>query len=235
MSMLPFSRRDVTYPMRGSVYYANLAAIAVLLVGSTILYAVGQGSADAPRALQAAGAYALPVSLYLFGALIGIIFVRRASVTVPAAVQIACRALSVLALATLLLALVPYLLPEPPEGVTLPAALFWSVLGIPLVAVALGFAYALAWAPITGSPEDLHAREAEQERVKREAEEERASIKASSEARARRREARARRKQEKRAAKAEKDAEKGGPAEKDAAKDEAAEKDETAKKGAKRR
>ncbi len=202
MFRLPFSRGGVTYPMRGSVYYANLVAISVLLVGSVILYAVGQGAADAPRALRAAGAYALPVSLYLFGALIGIIFVRRASVTLPAAAQLACRALSVLALATLLVALVPYLLPDSPQGMTLPATLFWSVLGIPVVSLALGFAYALAWAPITGSPEDLHAREAERERVAREAEEERASIKASSEARARRRAARARRKAEKSAGKA---------------------------------
>ena len=168
MFRLPFSRGGVTYPMRGSVYYANLVANSVLLVGSVILYAVGQGAADAPRALRAAGAYALPVSLYLFGALIGIIFVRRASVTVPAAAQLACRALSVLALATLLVALVPYLLPDSPQGMTLPATLFWSVLGIPVVSLALGFAYALAWAPITGSPEDLHAREAARARRKAE-------------------------------------------------------------------
>ncbi|WP_273395298.1 hypothetical protein [Thermophilibacter mediterraneus] len=198
---LPFSRRGVTYPMRGSVYYANLVAITLLLVGSVILYAVGQGDAGAPSQLRAAGSYALPVSIYLFGALVGIIFVRRASVTVPAAAQVACRAASVLALATLLVAMVPYLLPEQPQGVTAPAALFWGVLALPVVSLALGFVYALAWAPITGSEADLRAREAEERRVEREAEEERAAMKASSEARARRRAARARRAEEKRAAK----------------------------------
>ena len=201
MFKMPFSRQGVTYPMSGKVYYANLAAVAVLLLGSFFLYAVGQGSADAPAALRAAGSYALPVSIYFFGALIGMIFVRRASVTVPSAVQAACRALSVLALATLLVAAVPYLLPEPPQGMTLPAVLFWSSLGIPLVALVLGFAYALAWAPITGSSEDLYAREAEERRVAREAEEEKAALKASSEARAKRRAERARRAEAKRAAK----------------------------------
>ena len=151
--------------------------------------------------VHAAGSYALPVSIYFFGALIGMIFVRRASVTVPSAVQAACRALSVIALVTLLVAAVPYLLPEPPQGMTLPAVLFWSVLGIPLVSLVLGFAYALAWAPITGSSEDLYAREAEERRVAREAEEEKAALKASSEARAKRRAERARRAEAKRAAK----------------------------------
>ena len=202
MLQLPFSRRGVTYPMRGRVYYANLVALSVLLAGSVILYAVGQGGTDVPPQLQAAGSYALPVSIYLFGALVGIIFVRRASVTVPAGVQVACRALSVLALATLLLAAVPYLLPEQPEGVTLPAMLFWSAFGVPLVSLALGFAYALAWAPITGSAADLDAREAEERRREREAEEERASMKASSEMRAKRRAARKRRAEERRAQKA---------------------------------
>ena len=43
MLQMPFSRKGVTYPMRGSVYYPNLAVITVLLVGTFILYAVGQG------------------------------------------------------------------------------------------------------------------------------------------------------------------------------------------------
>ena len=198
MFRLPFSRGGVTYPMRGSVYYANLVAISVLLVGSVILYAVGQGGTDVPTQVRAAGAYALPVSIYLLGALIGIIFVRRASVTVPSAAQVASRAASVVSLVTLLAAMVPYLMPEVPQGMTLP----WSVFGLPIVSFALGFVYAFAWAPITGSAVDLFAREAEERRVAREAEEERAAMKASSEARAQRRAARARRAEEKRAKKA---------------------------------
>ena len=174
MFKMPFSRQGVTYPMSGKVYYANLAVVAVLLVGAFILYAVGQGSADAPAQLRAAGAFALPVTIYLFGALIGVIFVRRSSMTLPGGAIVACRALSAVALVTLLVAAVPYLLPEPPQGMTLPATLFWSVLGTPLVALVLGFAYALAWAPVTGSAADLDAREAEERRREREAEEERA-------------------------------------------------------------
>lgn len=200
--VLPFSRKGVTYPMRGSVYYANLAVISVLLLGSVILYAVGQGGTDVPTQVRAAGAYALPVSIYLLGALIGIIFVRRASVTVPSAAQVASRAASVVSLVTLLAAMVPYLMPEVPQGMTLPATLFWSVFGLPIVSFALGFVYAFAWAPITGSAADLFAREAEKRRVAREAEEERAAMKASSEARVQRRAARARRAEEKRAKKA---------------------------------
>ena len=129
------------------------------------------------------------------------IFVRRSSMTLPGGAIVACRALSAVALVTLLVAMVPYLLPEPPQGMTLPATLFWSVLGVPLVALVLGFAYALAWAPVTGSAADLDARAAEERRREREAEEERAAMKASSEARAKRRAERARRAEAKRAAK----------------------------------
>ena len=199
MFQMPFSRRGVTYPMASSVYYKNLAVLSVLLVGSVVLYAVGQGSSDAPVQLQAGGSYAMPVSIYLFAALIGMIFVRRSSMTVPAAVQSGCRAASLLVVMTLIAALVPYLSPEPPQGMTLPAVLFWSVLGLPIVDIALGFAYAVAWAPVTGSPADLAAREAEEQRRTREADEERAAMKASSEARAKRREERARRAEEKHA------------------------------------
>lgn len=201
MLQMPFSRKGVTYPMRGSVYYPNLISISALLVGAFILYAVGQGSADVPAQLRAAGAFALPVTIYLSCALIGMIFVRRSSMTLPGGAIVACRALSAVALVTLLVAMVPYLLPEPPQGMTLPATLFWSVLGTPLVALVLGFAYALAWAPVTGSAADLDAREAEERRREREAEEERAAMKASSEARAKRRAERARRADAKRAAK----------------------------------
>ena len=199
MFQMPFSRKGVTYPMASSTYYKNLAVLSVLLVGSVILYAVGQGYSDAPAQLRAAGSYAMPVSIYLFGALIGIIFVRRSSMTVPAAVQSGCRAASLLVVMTLIAALVPYLSPQPPQGMTLPAVLFWSVLGLPIVDIALGLAYAVAWAPVTGSPADLAAREAEEQRRTREADEERAAMKASSEARAKRREERARRAEEKRA------------------------------------
>ena len=192
MFQMPFSRKGVTYPMASSTYYKNLAVLSVLLVGSVILYAVGQGYSDAPAQLRAAGSYAMPVSIYLFGALIGIIFVRRSSMTVPAAVQSGCRAASLLVVMTLSAALVPYLSPQPPQGMTLPAVLS-------IVDIALGLAYAVAWAPVTGSPADLAAREAEEQRRTREAEEERAAMKASSEARAKRREERARRAEEKRA------------------------------------
>lgn len=209
MFQMPFSRKGVTYPMAGSTYYKNLAVLSVLLVASVILYAVGQGSSDAPAQLQAAGSYAMPASIYLFAALIGIIFVRRSSMTVPAAVQSGCRAASLLVAMTLIAALVPYLSPEPPQGMTLPAVLFWSVLGLPIVDIALGFAYAVAWAPVTGSPADLAAREAEERRRTREAEEERAAMKASSEARAKRREERARRAEEKRSGKGEKSGQQG--------------------------
>ena len=209
MFQMPFSRKGVTYPMAGSTYYKNLAVLSVLLVASVILYAVGQGSSDAPAQLQAAGSYAMPASIYLFAALIGIIFVRRSSMTVPAAVQSGCRAASLLVVMTLSAALVPYLSPEPPQGMTLPAVLFWSVLGLPIVDIALGFAYAVAWAPVTGSPADLAAREAEERRRTREAEEERAAMKASSEARAKRREERARRAEEKRSGKGEKSGQQG--------------------------
>lgn len=209
MFQMPFSRKGVTYPMAGSTYYKNLAVLSVLLVASVILYAVGQGSSDAPAQLQAAGSYAMPASIYLFAALIGIIFVRRSSMTVPAAVQSGCRAASLLVVMTLIAALVPYLSPEPPQGMTLPAVLFWSVLGLPIVDIALGFAYAVAWAPVTGSPADLAAREAEERRRTREAEEERAAMKASSEARAKRREERARRAEEKRSGKGEKSGQQG--------------------------
>lgn len=212
MFQMPFSRRGVTYPMASSVYYRNLVVLSVLLVGSVVLYAVGQGSSDASVQLQAAGSYAMPVSIYLFAALIGMIVVRRSSMTVPAVVQSGCRAASLLAVMTLVAALVPYLAPEPPQGMTLPAVLFWSVLGLPIVDVALGLAYAVAWAPVTGSPEDLAAREAEERRRDREAKEEMAAMKASSEARARRREERARRAEEKRAAKGEKGAGEKGSA-----------------------
>ena len=209
MFQMPFSRKGVTYPMASSTYYKNLAVLSVLLVASVILYAVGQGSSDAPAQLQAAGSYAMPASIYLFAALIGIIFVRRSSMTVPAAVQSGCRAASLLVVMTLIAALVPYLSPEPPQGMTLPAVLFWSVLGLPIVDIALGFAYAVAWAPVTGSPADLAAREAEERRRTREAEEERAAMKASSEARAKRREERARRAEEKRSGKGEKSGQQG--------------------------
>ncbi len=209
MFQMPFSRRGVTYPMASSVYYRNLVVLSVLLVGSVVLYAVGQGSSDASVQLQAAGSYAMPVSIYLFAALIGIIFVRRSSMTVPAAVQSGCRAASLLVVMTLIAALVPYLSPEPPQGMTLPAVLFWSVLGLPIVDIALGFAYAVAWAPVTGSPADLAAREAEERRRTREAEEERAAMKANSEARAKRREERARRAEEKRSGKGEKSGQQG--------------------------
>ena len=209
MFQMPFSRKGVTYPMASSTYYKNVAVLSVLLVGSVVLYAVGQGSSDAPAQLQAAGSYAMPVSIYLFAALIGMIFVRRSSMTVPAAVQSGCRAASLLVVITLIAALVPYLSPEPPQGMTLPAVLFWSVLGLPIVDIALGFAYAVAWAPVTGSPADLAAREAEERRRTREAEEERAAMKASSEARAKRREERARRAEEKRSGKGEKSGQQG--------------------------
>ena len=122
MLQMPFSRKGVTYPMRGSVYYPNLIAISALLVGAFILYAVGQGSADAPAQLRAAGAFALPVTIYLFGALIGMIFVRRSSMTLPGGAIVACRALSAVALVTLLVAAVPYLLPEPPHPAASTAA-----------------------------------------------------------------------------------------------------------------
>ena len=54
MFQMPFSRKGVTYPMASSTYYKNLAVLSVLLVASVILYAVGQGSSDAPAQLQAA-------------------------------------------------------------------------------------------------------------------------------------------------------------------------------------
>ena len=211
MLQMPFSRKGVPYAMSARAYYPNLVAVSVLLLGSVILNSVAQG-ADVSVQLQAAGSYALPVTLYLFAALIGLIFVRRSGLTLPAAAQAICRAASALVLVTLLVALVPYLLPSPPEGMTLPATLFWAVLGLPVVDLALGFVYALAWAPITGSAEDVNAREAAERLREREAQEQEASLKASSEARARRRAERSRRAEEKRAAKAEKG--RGGKAEK---------------------
>lgn len=82
---MPFSRKGVPYAMSARAYYPNLVVVSVLLLGSVILNSVAQG-ADVSVQLQAAGSYALPVTLYLFAALIGLIFVRRSGLTLPAAV-----------------------------------------------------------------------------------------------------------------------------------------------------
>lgn len=134
--------------MKRSVYVANLIVTVVVLVGSIILYAVGQGDSSASRQLQAAGAYSSVVSLYALGALIGIIFFYRSKLRVRRGALIACRAVSVLFLLTAVLAIVPYLLPNGPEGVTLPAILLWWLFSIPVLVVALGFVYALSWAGV---------------------------------------------------------------------------------------
>ena len=67
---------------------------------------------------------------------------------------IACRAVSVLFLLTAALAIVPYLLPEGPGGVTLPAILLWWLFSIPVLVVALGFVYALSWAGVKDDADD---------------------------------------------------------------------------------
>ena len=140
--------------MKRSVYLVNLIVIAVVLVGSIILYAVGQGDSTASPQLQAAGAYSSVVSLYALGALIGIIFFYRSKLRVWRGVLIACRAVSVLFLLTAALAIVPYLLPEGPGGVTLPAILLWWLFSIPVLVVALGFVYALSWAGVKDDADD---------------------------------------------------------------------------------
>lgn len=149
--LLPRRDRE-PYPMRSSAYYGNLAVMAVVLLGSVIIYAVGTSAEGVSAQIRAAGTYASPVSLYALGALIALVVVRRSRVVVAPGVRSACQVVTGVAVLLLVGAVGPYLLPSGPDGVTLPAMLLWALFSFPLSLVALGAAYAFAWAPAKGDP-----------------------------------------------------------------------------------